>query len=213
MKKIIAIGLIIMSIISVTVFADGVALNDIQKKDLYNLGIMVGDENGELHLESNITRAEAIKMLCIAGNVQFEESENALFPDVSPEHWAYRYICAGKGNGIIAGDEKGYFNPEDNVTNEEIVKMLICLLGYEPMAETRGGYPAGYTSQATRLGITEGMIFEVDVPATRNDVAVMIAKALDIPLMEKSDEDEFTYIILDGNNLMPKKTLRDGFIE
>ena len=89
------------------------------------------------------------------------------------------------------------------------LKPVYLVLGYEPMAETRGGYPAGFISQAVRLGITENMIFDINFPAVRNDVAVMICRALDIPIMEMKKEGE--YVILDGNNFEIKKTLRDVF--
>ena len=210
MKKSVAMILIILIVFSITVFAYGTELNNEQKDDLYNLGIMVGDENGDLHLTENITRAETIKMICAAGNIELENTEDITpFPDVPEGHWAYKYIYAAKHKGIVTGDENGFFNPESDVTNEEIIKMIICLLGYEPMAETRGGYPAGFISQAVRLGITENMIFDINFPAVRNDVAVMICRALDIPIMEMKKEGE--YVILDGNNFEIKKTLRDVF--
>ena len=210
MKRIVSIILMILITFSINTFVYGVELNNEQKADLYSLGIMVGDEKGDLHLTENITRAEAIKMICVAGNIEIEETVDITpFPDVPDEHWACKYIYAAKYKGIVSGDEKGNFNPESNVTNEEIVKMIICLLGYEPAAEARGGYPAGFTSQAVRLGITENMIFDVNAPAVRNDVAVMMCRALDVPKMEMIKEGE--YVILDGNNFGIKKTLRDGF--
>ncbi len=215
MKKFISVVLVILSIFTITAFAEGVALNESQKKELYDFEIMTGDETGNLRLNDNITRAEVIKMICTAGSISPKEPEinDVLFPDVAQDHWAYKYIYAAKAEGIVEGDEKGYFNPENNITNEEIVKMIICLLGYEPMAETRGGYPAGYTSQASRLGITDGMTFEVNAPAVRNDVAVMVHRALDIPLMEKVDDSEdFEYIILDGNGF-ERKVLKDGLLD
>lgn len=209
MKKFMAMVLVVISLLTVTAFAENAVLDESQKEELYYFGIMTGDENGDLRLNDNITRAEVTKMICVAGNVSPKEPDanETLFPDVLQEHWAYKYIYAAKNKGIIIGDENGCFNPEDNVTNEEIIKMIICLLGYEPMAETRGGYPAGYTSQASRLGLTDGMTFEVNVPAIRNDVAVMMHRALDVPLMEKvEDSEEFMYVILDGNG-NERKTL------
>ena len=155
MKKILCAILVLIQLLSVTAFADSVELSDIQKEDLYNLGIMTGDENGNLRLEDNITRAEAAKMICVAGNIeQSAENEENLFNDVEGGHWAYQYISATKDRGIINGDENGNFHPDNSITNEEIVKMIVCLLGYGEMAEMKGGYPAGYTATASRIGIT-----------------------------------------------------------
>ena len=212
MKKILSIILVLIQLLSFTAYANSVELSDTQKEDLYNLGIMIGDGNGDLRLEDNITRAEATKMICIAGNIKFpSEIDETLFNDVEGRHWAYKYICAAKENEILNGDGNGNFNPEKNITNEEIVKMIICLLGYSEMAEMKGGYPAGYTSTASRLGITTGLNLKTKTPAIRKDVAIMISNALDIPIMvEKSEgEDEnAVYIILDGKNGIPFSSIR-----
>lgn len=214
MKKILSVILVVIQLLTVTAFADTVQLTDGQKEDLYNLGVMLGDENGDLRLNDNITRAEAAKMMCVAGNISLpSDIKENIFNDIAPEHWAYKYIYAAKEHNIVNGDGNGNFRPESNITNEEIVKMIVCLLGYSEMAEMNGGYPAGYTATATRIGITSNLNLKTKTPATRNDVAIMISNALDTPIMvEKSegeDEDEDTvYIILDGKNGIPFASIR-----
>lgn len=214
MKKILSIILICLQLLTITAFADGIQLTDAQKEDLYNLGIMTGDENGDLRLYDNITRAEAAKMICVAGNINLPSNTGEkIFDDVAADHWAYQYIYAAKENKIINGDGNGNFNPENNVTNEEIVKMIVCLLGYGEMAEQQSGYPAGYTATASRIGITSNLNLKTKTPATRNDVAIMISNALDTPIMvEKSEgeeeNDNTVYIILDGKNGIPFSSIR-----
>ena len=63
MKKMLSIILICLQLLTITAFADGIQLTDAQKDDLYNLGIMTGDENGDLRLSSGLTRAEAVTMM------------------------------------------------------------------------------------------------------------------------------------------------------
>ena len=214
MKKILSIILISLQLLTVTAFADGIQLTDAQKEDLYNLGIMTGDENGDLRLYDNITRAEAAKMICVAGNINLPSNTGEkIFDDVAADHWAYQYIYAAKENKIINGDGNGNFNPENNVTNEEIVKMIVCLLGYGEMAEQQSGYPAGYTATASRIGITNNLNLKTNTPATRNDVAIMISNALDTAIMvEKSEgedeNDNTAYVILDGKNGIPFSSIR-----
>ncbi len=206
MKKVMAF-LLMFNMLWVTTTGT-LGLEDIQKKTLYDFEIMVGDETGELHLERTITRAEAAKMICVAGSVtpQTVFTEEDGFPDVNVEHWAFPYVCALKEAGIVNGDENGHFNPENEITNEEIVKMIVALLGYSELAIARGGYPAGYTAQAGVLGITKGMQFAVNVPAVRRDVAIMIYQALDVPLMVMDEEG--IYVINNGKNGVPLRTLR-----
>ncbi len=212
MKKILSIVLVGLQLLTVTAFANAKELTDAQKEDLYSLGIMTGDENGDLRLEDNITRCEAVKMICVAGNIKptLDFNEN-IFNDVNGSHWAYKYITTAKENKIINGDENGNFNPESNITNEEIVKMIVCLLGYSEMAEMKGGYPAGYTAVASQLGITKGLKLTTNTPAIRRDVAIMISNALDTPIMAQKSEGESEdtiYIILDGKNDVPFVSIR-----
>ena len=53
------------------------------------------------------------------------------------------------------------FAPQADVTAEQALKMIVCALGYEPMAiDIAGGadkvWPAGYTTVASNLGINTG---------------------------------------------------------
>lgn len=184
-------------------------LSETEKMDLYELGIMVGDETGELHLDKTITRAEAVKMICVAGSIQpqIPAGQTCTFLDVPENHWAYPYICAAQSQGIVCGDGAGNFYPEDKITNEEIIKILVCLLGYDIRAEQTGGYPGGYTREASRIGLTEGLQLDVYFPATRNDVGIMVYNSLDVPVMEQAENGD--YVILDGQNGMKNKTLRE----
>lgn len=223
MKKIISLVMVVVLLLSASVIAN--AVTDEQKADLKELGIMVGDPSGDLRLNDTITRAEVIKMICVAGNIMIENTEEFTFsvepetqsvfkyPDVSETHWAYKYIKPAKACGIIEGDEKGNFNLENDVTNEEVIKMVVALLGYSPMADTRGGYPAGYTAVATQIGLTEDMKFAVDAPAVRGDVAKIVWRALDTPLMVQTGmnfgtQNNAEYKIMDGKNGVDLMTLR-----
>ena len=222
MKRIISLAMVLVFLLSASVMAT--AVTDEQKKDLKELGVMVGDENGDLRLNDTITRAEVIKMICVAGNISIQNQEELTFsiepetqsvykyPDVSETHWAYQYIKSAKACGIIEGDENGNFNPENNVTNEEVIKMVVALLGYSPMADTRGGYPAGYTATAAQIGLTKDMQFEVDSPAIRKDVAKIICNALDTPIMVQTginfSTQDAQYQIMDGKNGVDLITLR-----
>ncbi len=205
MKKFISVFLIVILVISSMVFAEGIP-SEKQLEDLKSLGIMVGDEDGNMRLEDNITRAEAAKMICVIMGVNKDDFLSAVavsaFPDVTDSHWAKFYINTIKDLGIIEGDENGNFNPEADITNEEIIKMLTNSMGYAPMAEQTGGYPAGYLRTAQKLGLTEGLMLKVDVPAIRGDVAAMFSKALDIPIMAQSSwsPSGAEYIIMDGNS-------------
>ncbi len=174
-----------------------------QQKDLYSYKIMVGDEDGNLRLTDPITRAEAVKMVCCLGNITVTAEDNHLhdkyFNDIPQDHWAIESINNAKTVDLIDGDQDGNFHPEDTITYPEIIKMVVSVLGYSPMAETMGGYPNGYIITATRLGLTESFTVSNDDSVSRNEVALLITKALDIPIMQQSlsSEDE-EYQIMNG---------------
>ncbi len=212
MKKIICIFVTVLMLLSVSASA---MPSEEQLEDLKEYGIMVGDEDGEMRLEDTITRAEATKMICVVQGINVDSFSNNIepsaFPDVPDSHWAKNYINVMKDVGIVEGDEKGNFNPEAEVTNEEIIKILVKAIGYAPMADQTGGFPMGYTRTAQKLGITADMELEVNKPAIRGNVAQMFAAVIDIPLMVQSAwsaDGTVEYQIADGSTGMKKMTLR-----
>ncbi len=216
MKKLLCIILVLALNLSVVAFA---APTDEQMNDLKNLQIMIGDENGNMRLEDSITRAEVTKMICVTLGINTDSfSQNvepSAFPDVPDSHWAKNYINAMKDYGIVVGDENGNFNPEADITNEEVIKMLVFAVGYAPMADMTGGYPMGYTRTAQKIGLTDGLKLDVESPATRGDVAQMFATALDIPLMVQTgwspNPESISYAILDGSGGTELETIRTRY--
>lgn len=185
MKKLLSALLSVFTVFSATM-AFAMEPDAQQLEDLKKFNIMVGDENGDLHLDSNITRAEAVKMVvAMSGNKSFDDSypKEPVFEDVTEYHWAYDYIKYAKG-WLVNGDGNGYFHPDDPITNEELVKMIVCMLGFEPMADQSGGWPAGYIVVGSINGITRDLILEIGAAASRSDAAIMIYRALDAPHME-----------------------------
>lgn len=110
-------------------------------------------------------------------------------------------------------EEISVFNPEDNITYQDALKVLVCVLGYEPFAEMNGGYPAGYVNAAKRYKILDKN-FKGEDYITRGEAAEAVHNALYIPLMKEkvqdSSEDNVEsgeYIIADGNNGTTLETL------
>ena len=70
------------------------------------LGIMVGDESGEFHLNRRVTRAEFITMAVNATGTgdQVGEASTSPYPDVPRTHWAAGYVQAGVQAGLSGWD-------------------------------------------------------------------------------------------------------------
>ncbi len=221
MKKILITILVLCVILTSTMGVLAKTPTQEQINELKEYAVMVGDLDGNMRFEDALTRAEAVKLIYnISGfgekgkyrtDEKIEQSHMS-FPDVSKLHWASEYILWARTMGIVEGDENGNFNSENSVTNEEFIKMLVAALGYSPLAESRGGFPAGFNKIASDLGITKGLQFAVNTPAKREDVAVMICSSFDVPLMKQNGfGDVVSFAIMDGSKGTKRETLRDNF--
>ncbi len=205
--------LMIMLVISINVFAKTDVPVEITDT-LTAYGIMEGDPDGNLRLDDTITRAEMTKVIAaLLGFEGFEPTETQ-FKDVGEEYWASGYIAFAQASGIVNGMGDGTFAPEADVTNEQVVKMLVCALGYEPMAKSFGGYPFAYMQLAGTRGFLKNINFVGTAAATRGDVAVMLNNALDVPLMRQNGFGaEISYVIMDGKNGVALETPRTQFFD
>ena len=123
-------------------------------KVLSGLNVINGDDKGNFNPDQNVTRAEMAKILCTLIGAGTQGQVDSGFADVTAAHWASGYVKHAKGLGIIAGYNDVEFGPEDNVTYEQAIKLIVAALGYTYMAEDKGGYPSGYMMVAADLKIT-----------------------------------------------------------
>ncbi len=173
------------------------------------LNIMIGDDTGEFRLEDPIKRSEVAKIAtALAGLTDVAESTKtqANFPDVSASHWANGYINVSQAQGYVIGDDTGNFRPDDNITYAEAVTIMMRILGYEPAANSNGGFPTGYLVTAGSAGLFKGGITApTNSLATRGIVAQLAYNALTINLMEKTGYGAYeNYEVVDKTLLYNK---------
>ena len=142
------------------------------------LGIFKGDETGSMNEASNVTRAEMSAIVLRMLNTPAQGPYMNGFNDVTSAHWAANEIQTAQTLGIINGFEDGSFRPDGNVTYEQVVKMIVCALGYDSQAKFNGGYPNGYLTQASTLELTDNAYSVVGTPAERGLVIKMVYNAL-----------------------------------
>ncbi|MCD8049640.1 MAG: S-layer homology domain-containing protein [Clostridia bacterium] len=181
---------------------------------LSNLGIITGYEDGTFRPDETITRAETatimVRMLGMDDNI---EQGDSTFTDVSASDWFSGYVNKAWEAGIINGMGDGTFAPNDNVTYEQVVKMLVCALGYEPAATAAGDYPTGYLAIAAnnKIGLVKGVSGTVGQAASRATVAKLVYNALEIELM---DQTEWTTGINGGTwSVQEGKTILSEYLE
>lgn len=155
---------------------------------LSSIGIIVGYEDGTFGPNRSITRAEAAAVMVRALGMERDAKNSAgptNFSDVAAKHWASGYINVATSVGVIIGFPDGTFHPEENVTYEQIVKMIVCAIGHE-MRALEGGYPQGYIKAASDAGFTKGVGGNVGQDASRLTVAKLVYNALEVEMMGES---------------------------
>lgn len=124
------------------------------------LGIIVGDETGNMALERSVTRAEFAKMLTAASSYKDTISETgsgySLFRDVKSDCWASEYIKTALDAGWMVGYTDGTFRPDNAITLEESCTAALRLLGYDS-SNLAGSFPAAQLSKAASLGLRDGL--------------------------------------------------------
>lgn len=168
--------------------------------DLHSLGIIQGDESGNLNLDKPLTRAEFCAIVARLQDVEaiVGSAPDCGFSDVTDSHWAKKHIDYLTSNGTINGVGDGLFDPEGYLTWQSASKILVNILGYGNLAVESGGYPTGYALQADRLGILKGVDLSTD-PLPREEAFKMVYNTLDIDLMVRLYSSEVEYEIQRGN--------------
>ena len=159
---------------------------------LSKLGVINGyEENGSFNFkpDNNVTRAEFAAMLLRTrgmGSVGSMSLENPPFPDVTTPDvsWAIGNIRTARELGIINGYDDGTFKPNNNVSYEEAVTMIVRALGYGEMGTDGAFWYSKYIMTATSLGFMEGAGGAIATPATRATIASMLYNCLEVNLAE-----------------------------
>ena len=154
---------------------------------LSKLDIINGYEDGTFGPEKNITRAEFTKLVVYLLKLGELSTPITQFKDVSTEHWANANIKTAFDLGIINGYSDTEFGPDDPVTYEQALKMVVCMLGYQADAEAKGGYPEGYRAESITLDLQKSISgIEYTANAPRGVVAQIMYNALEVKLREQN---------------------------
>lgn len=153
---------------------------------LSTLNILNGYEDGTFAPFKSITRAEFTKIIVFMLGYGELSTPITQFDDVPATHWANAHIKVAYDLGIINGFDEKTFAPDSPVTYEQALKMLVCTLGYQGDAEIMGGYPVGYQTKASSLGLTDGISgLSYTANAPRGVVAQIMYNALEIEIYER----------------------------
>lgn len=161
---------------------------------LSNIGIIQGRGDGAFAPVDKTTRAEFCAFLARANgyNANYYQPKALPFPDVEADHWATPYISFCYENGYINGMLDGTFCPNEYVTDEQAVKMIVCSsgVGDESLSKVGPKWYSGYLNVAQKYDLLAGTRVRVNNSANRAFVAqvvynaMMVDGALDVPVQD-----------------------------
>lgn len=230
-NRAIAVLLLFIFIFSITGSASAAKFSDVtgtgdEASAIYRLsglGVLDGYPDGTFRAEDTITRAEFAKIACVVAGLKTVASGMSgvasSFNDVATDHWANGWINVAAAQGYVKGDPDGSFRPDDEITQSEVITVLLRLLGYND--NLPGEWPSDYIAKAANLGILDDITFSSNAAAARGLVAVVTSAVLDENVVEYKasdnlfEEAEKTYDKNDGNGKMSQSytLLYDKFNE
>ncbi len=114
-------------------------------------------------------------------------ADAAAFSDVPPSHWAYDYVRACAGAGLIRGVGGGRFAPDEPLTTEQLVT-LVGRACFGSQAETEPGdtWSGAYVRAAERLGVLENVdVGDMTGPVRRCDMAMLLSNVMEKVLNDR----------------------------
>jgi len=144
------------------------------------LNIMVGDEQGNLNLDQSVSRAEFTKMAVAMSqyrNMVATTGTTSVFRDCTFKHWAAPYVRVAVTNGMVNGYPDGTFRPENTVSLEEAITVMLKLLGYTN-ADFGTSWPYGQMGIAKNEHILDNVDKNIGDALTRADVLKIVYNTL-----------------------------------
>ena len=143
-------------------------------ESLKNQGVVEGYDDGELHPELILTRAQFAKIMVNAFPDASAVEAVHDFKDLSKDHWGLPYIEKAVNAGWIVGFPDGTVRPDDEITFEQATAVVCRVVGVSSEYDT---YPEDYISAAIDYSITDGVNSVIGEGINREDAAKIIVNA------------------------------------
>ena len=147
---------------------------------LKELSIMQGDENGDMGLDRLVSRAEFAKIAIAASpskNTVAIGLKMSPYKDVPYTEWYAPYVRAAVSAGYVKGYLDATYRPNNTVTYEEAVTVLLRILGYDD-SSFGAAYPYGQIAQAQGLDMLDDVNGEIGAEMTRRQIMYLIYNTL-----------------------------------
>lgn len=125
------------------------------------------------------------------------------FTDVQASHWAKTYIYELVKKEIVSGVSENEFKPDENITREAFVKMIVSALmenvpaSADSFTDTdKNAWYSKYIAAAAKMGLASGRddgSFGVGELLSRQDMAVLIMRAAEFAGAELEENTNLTF--------------------
>jgi murein DD-endopeptidase MepM/ murein hydrolase activator NlpD len=180
--------------LSLVIAKNGSPFKDVDSKnwcvqyliELSSKSIIGGYADSTFRPSANVTRGEFIKMVASAAGLKSVAAFDKTFGDVTEDCWSWPYISAAKEAGIVDGDQKGNFNPNDYINRAEAAKIAVKA---SKIAESNNGTEFKDVSKdywaftsiitARSAGLIDGYVdgnYRPLMPITRAEAAKIVDK-------------------------------------
>lgn len=190
-KKIISV--ILAAVTALSVLPSAIAAWDTEENILSllnGLNIMQGDGNGNYRLDDYVSRAEFAKVAVASSSAKDTVAAGlsiSPFRDVKYTDWFAPYVQAAVSAGLCQGYIDGTFHPNDSVSYEEALTMLLKALGYTD-DDFGVSWPYGQIGMAQSLEITKDVDSSMGQPLTRRQVARLVYNTLNTKMKDSQSE-------------------------
>lgn len=137
---------------------------------LVEAGIFEGFPDGQAHLDQNMTRAQAAKIVALVLGLEQDASAASVYKDLKDAEWAAGYIGAATEAGILNGRGNGIFDPSSNVTFQELAKIMVEALDLDvdegATVEGASDWAKAYVAAAVAAGLIPAQT-DYTAPASR----------------------------------------------
>lgn len=174
-RSIAALALLVCLLLSLGTVPAGAVSESTALETVRALGILAGDENGNLNLTSSVTRAEFVTMMTAASAYKDTVGTGtgvSLFKDVKSSHWASQYIRLAVEQEWMIGFVDGTFRPDNPISLEEGCTALLKLLGYQS-SDLVGSYPSAQLTKAASVGLLDDLDVAQGQTLTRQDCVML----------------------------------------
>jgi len=149
--------------------------------------VLEGYDDGLLHLEDGLTRAQfatILYRLLDDDTLDRYESIDTVFTDVAPNAWYCRYVSTIANAGIVCGTGDGNFDPEAQLTWAHIITILSRFVEAQECDLQNieyDGWAADSIETAVALGwITDHAAFDPDAAISRGELAYFVNYVLSL---------------------------------